>query len=131
MRTRSMSRQLAAVGRQVRIKNKKKLSNSFKKRVSNFCRCQVPQLDGNCYRLPPANEFLDYPRCCSNYECKSSKANDKTNTEETRLYDHYGRLIREHITQRVKVLIKDPPTTTTFNYAPGSNTRVSTATINN
>ena len=91
----------------------------------------MPQLDGNCYRLPPANEFLDYPRCCSNYECKSSKADEKTNTEEMRLYDHYGRLLREHIVQRVKVLIKGPPTITTFNHTAGGNTRVSTATNNN
>lgn len=71
-------------------------------------RCQVPKLEGNCHRLPAANEFLDYPRCCSNYECKSSKSDDKSTTDETRLYDHYGRLLREHITQRVQVLVKSP-----------------------
>ncbi|KAM7348624.1 vago [Cochliomyia hominivorax] len=89
-------------------------------------RCQVPQLEGNCYRLPAANEFLDYPRCCSNYECKSSKSDDKSTTDEIRLYDHYGRLLREHITQRVKVLIKAPGTVTTFNYTEGGKTVLST-----
>lgn len=83
-------------------------------------------MEGNCYRLPPANEFLDYPRCCPNYECKSSKSDDKSTTDEIRLYDHYGRLLREHITQRVKVVITEPATVTTFNYTQGGRTVLST-----
>ncbi|XP_037823977.1 uncharacterized protein LOC119612292 isoform X1 [Lucilia sericata] len=90
--------------------------------------CQVPQLEGDCYRLPAANEFLDFPRCCPNYECKSSKSDDKSTTDETRLYNHMGRLLREHITQRVKVMIHAPPSTTTFNYTEGGRTAITTRT---
>ncbi|XP_075157142.1 vago [Haematobia irritans] len=69
-------------------------------------RCQVPQLEGNCTRVPVANEFLDYPRCCPTYECTSLKADDNSITYETRTYDRYGRLLTERIMQRVRVLVQ-------------------------
>uniref|UniRef100_A0A1I8Q2F7 Single domain-containing protein n=1 Tax=Stomoxys calcitrans TaxID=35570 RepID=A0A1I8Q2F7_STOCA len=71
-------------------------------------RCQVPQLEGNCTKIPVANEFLDYPRCCPTYECTSYKTDDNSITYETRTFDRYGRLLTERIMQRVRVLVHHP-----------------------
>ncbi|XP_055846481.1 protein Vago isoform X2 [Episyrphus balteatus] len=61
-------------------------------------RCQIPRLEGNCSEIPPANEFLDYPKCCPQYSCKLF-LKDNGNTEETRIYDQYGNRKSTYITQ--------------------------------
>ncbi|XP_061402665.1 protein Vago [Musca vetustissima] len=71
-------------------------------------RCQVPKLEGNCTRVPVANEFLDYPRCCPTYECTKYSIDDNSYTYETRIYDRYGRLLKEHITQSLKIMVEAP-----------------------
>lgn len=61
-------------------------------------RCRVPRLEGICTEVPPANEFLDYPKCCPLYSCKLYNGNNG-NTEETRVYDQYGNRKSTYITQ--------------------------------
>ncbi|XP_055912340.1 protein Vago [Eupeodes corollae] len=62
-------------------------------------RCQVPRLEGNCTVIPPANEFLDYPKCCPLYSCTKFLRDDSGNMEETQTYDHYGNRKSTYITQ--------------------------------